>query len=423
MIHDMTRTLKTTSPIEPGIIPIFRLFAGVMFGLLTLGLCGWSTLPVPSRNLSLLSCLCTGVLLVWLNIRPLARLFGKWYLPIGLTFATLYPTLLQTAADRWFMQGRITDFAQADPSRLYAWFIPPVLLIAAQYSTRTMLLYVFGVALMPLILAIGVGASPELLGIHGTHAAGRAFFYLISGIIVIRLSKAQRGIRAELAEKNAQLIHYAATLERLTVTRERNRLARDLHDTLAHTLSAINVQLKAIDAAWDSDPTAARERLIQTQELSRTGLQEARKALHALRSSTLDEFGLLIALGRLAEQAAQRAGLTLQTQFPARLPELPPETEQAIYRIAEEAINNVVRHACAQTLTIAVKPRPLTVTITDDGIGFDPAQSETNSNAKEGHYGMIGMHERAALIDAHLQIQSRANAGTVVTLQIDGVNS
>jgi signal transduction histidine kinase len=110
-----------------------------------------------------------------------------------------------------------------------------------------------------------------------------------------------RGLSSELAEKNVELARYATTVEQLTISHECNRMARDLHDTLAHTLSAVAVQLEALNAQFDSDTTGARETLRRTRELTRNGLQEVRRALNALRASPLEDLGLAQAIRHQAE--------------------------------------------------------------------------------------------------------------------------
>jgi signal transduction histidine kinase len=235
----------------------------------------------------------------------------------------------------------------------------------------------------------------------------------VVGYIIVRLTTAQRRQREELAEKNTQLAHYAAMMEQLTISRERNRIARDLHDTLAHTLSAINVQLNALDVLWDSNSDAARQKLKQTQELTRSGLDEARRALHALRASPIDELGLALALERTAQTAAERAGAELSLVLPPQLNGVPPDIEHQLYRVAEEALNNIVRHARHVRLALERTTAGLTLTIQDDGSGFDPSQMPPN-----GHYGLVGMKERAALVNASLQVQSQPGRGTIVQLSV-----
>jgi len=184
-----------------------------------------------------------------------------------------------------------------------------------------------------------------------------------------------------------------------------------MHDTLAHTLSAVSVQLKALEVLWDSDPAEARRVLRATDDLTRSGLDEARRALHALRASPIEEMGLALALQRATEEARTRAGFALAFNAPSQIVGLRPEVEQHLYRIGEEAINNIARHANARhvAVTMAQKGGATMLTIQDDGCGLDSVQAE-----RSGHFGLTGMRERASLIDARLEVESQPEAGTSV---------
>ena len=104
-----------------------------------------------------------------------------------------------------------------------------------------------------------------------------------------------------LRQANAQLTHYASTLENLTVSRERNRMARELHDTLAHTLTGLSVTLETVKAYWDVDEDKARGLLDKSLETTRTGVEETRRALKSLRASPLEDMGLTLAIQKMAE--------------------------------------------------------------------------------------------------------------------------
>jgi signal transduction histidine kinase len=243
----------------------------------------------------------------------------------------------------------------------------------------------------------------------------RVMLFSIVGYVVVRLSAAQREQRRALARKNADLAHYATTLEQLAISRERNRLARELHDTLAHTLSAMSVQLQALEVLLDGDLEAARATLRTLQDMTRQGVGEARRALGALRASPLEDLGLLEALRRLAESTAERAGLRLALDLPDSLDDLRPDLEQHLYRIAEEALANVVRHANAATLTVRLRQRGdgVTLLIADDGLGFDPATATA-----DGHYGLRGIQERARLVGGALTIDSQPGQGARLALSV-----
>jgi signal transduction histidine kinase len=238
----------------------------------------------------------------------------------------------------------------------------------------------------------------------------RCLFFIPVGYAVARLARAQREQRAALAEANARLARYASTLEELAVSRERGRLAHELHDTLAHGLSSVAVQLEAMRALWSSQPEAARKLLTEALEATREALGEARRAIGALRASPLQDLGLARAVRALAESEATRGGFTLDERI-EEIGTSSGEVEHAIYRIAAEALTNIVRHAQARRVTVRLEPARLLVA--DDGRGFDPA-----APLDDGRFGLYGMRERARMIGANLTIESAPGRGTTVQLAL-----
>jgi len=227
--------------------------------------------------------------------------------------------------------------------------------------------------------------------------------------------RAQRKQRQELAEANLKLVRHAAALEQLTISRERNRLARELHDTLAHTLSALVVQIDALFAVWEPIPDKARGMLEQILDTTRSGLDETRRALDALRASPLEEMGLALAVRSLAEDLADRSALELELDIHEDWDELPPEVEQTYYRVAQEALENIAKHANANklTLTLSGNSDNLNLTIRDDGHGFTSQEV-----SEKRQLGLQGMQERAELIDAHLTIDGQTGEGSIVRLKM-----
>ncbi|OGO45994.1 MAG: hypothetical protein A2W34_01275, partial [Chloroflexi bacterium RBG_16_64_32] len=247
-----------------------------------------------------------------------------------------------------------------------------------------------------------------------TMSVGRIALFGLIGYLVNRLAAAQRLQRQALATANRELSSYAATLDELATSRERNRLARELHDTLAHSLSALAVQLEGLRAVWDSSPGEARAMLDRSLEMTRQGLVEARRAIRELRASPLEGLGLALALRHLSESAAERARLELDLVVPERI-DLPPEVEQGLYRIAEEALANVGQHAGARRVSVRLERRgeSLNLSIFDDGRGFDQQAGETGD-----HFGLQGMRERARLLGGTFSLDSRPGAGTTVQVTV-----
>jgi signal transduction histidine kinase len=293
-----------------------------------------------------------------------------------------------------------------------------LVLTAWQYRWRYVILFIGGIALLTMGLHLlfsrpgGASLLPPV-----TVLVIQTVSFLVVGYFISTLMSQLKMQQDSLAQANAQLTHYTSTLEDLTISRERNRMARELHDTLAHTLSALSVQLETVKAYWDVDPAAAQQTLDKSLAATRSGLQETRRALKSLRASPLDDLGLALALRKMAEEAAARASLKLDLSLPEQLPALSSDVEQCVYRVAQEAIANAAHHANAQTLIVQVlvNAPQVSLLVRDDGLGFNVEQGETSR-----HFGLPGMRERAQLVGGQLTIDSQPGQGTAIQLTIEG---
>jgi signal transduction histidine kinase len=243
----------------------------------------------------------------------------------------------------------------------------------------------------------------------------RTAVYLLVGFVVSRLVAGQREQTARLEQAYYQLATYATTNEQLTLSRERNRLARELHDTLAHSLSALAVQLEAISSLWESDLDKAHGLLALSLKLTRDGLNETRRAIQSLRAAPIEDLGLLMALSNLARSVAERNHLLLDLSLPNEIKGWSPEIEHTFYRITEEGLRNVAQHAGAQKIDITLKENGniLSLLVHDDGRGFDLDHVDP-----EQRFGLQGMRERAESIGAQFTITSAPNQGTTIQLEI-----
>jgi two-component system NarL family sensor kinase len=218
--------------------------------------------------------------------------------------------------------------------------------------------------------------------------------------------------RAHLFERSAEL----GALE------ERNRLAREIHDTLAQGLAAITMQLETADALLDS-ASAARARaqaaIQQALKLSRANLEEARRSVLDLRAAPLEGRTLCEALIILLKDIEARSRIKTQFDGAGIHRPLPARIEVALYRIAQEALANAVRHANAQqiTLQVVMSPDGVQMVIEDDGDGFDPSQPPPN------RFGLVGLSERARLAGGSLEVHSYPGDGTRVVAKLPLLNS
>jgi len=195
------------------------------------------------------------------------------------------------------------------------------------------------------------------------------------------------------------------------VMKERSRIAREIHDSLAQGLAAIGLHVSAIQ----SEPSAAgRERHVQkARQLVETNLAEARRSVWDLHPQYLDRQDLVSALGRIAADLGEHAKVRIAIRSTGSPFPLPADVEKNIFRIAQEALANAVRHASARQIEIEMvfERHQVRITIADDGRGFDPG-------AVSDGFGLTSMRERAAHVGAAFELQSRPTGGTRVMVDV-----
>lgn len=300
----------------------------------------------------------------------------------------------------------------------------PVLLIALvlaawHYNIWILMVYVLAIGVLEVLFSSSSYqlTDPRLI-VFLYSVLIRTVSFLVVGVFVNQLVSRLRYQHESLKVANERISHYASTLETLTISRERNRMSRELHDTVVHTLSGLAVHLETAKAYLEINPATAKGLIDQSLEATRSGLQETRRAIKALRASPIDDLGLVDALRQLAKTATQRANLALRIEFPEENLILSPDIEQCVFRIAQEALENVVHHANAKNLHVylGASTHNLELLVEDDGIGFTHQENLTPA----GHFGLVGMKERAKLVGGILTITSYSNRGTVVQLTIKG---
>jgi len=407
--------------IEPGLLRIFRLFsvleAIVLFGVvLSFEGASVTTSALPQNHYFIILIEAIA-LFFYLSLPWLREKLKQYYLPLALFIATVAPIL----SNRLYRSGP----AQSDTFTMiaYAWeLIPlllvPLVLIAWQYSFKIVVSYSALTALLDtmLVLLERGGVERSVLPIIAVLFI-RTISMVAVGYMVTELMTTQREQRKALTQANLKLGQYAITLEQLGISRERNRLARELHDTLAHTLSGIAVQLEAMKTVLQPGHAEAQTMLDQTLLATRNGLTDTRRALKDLRATQLDDLGLSLALRTMARKVADRAGLQLECEIPDALDGISPAAEQAIYRITQEALENVVRHADARKVFIQLGwfNKQLVLVISDDGRGFDSTVLNDSDRL-----GMKGMQERAAMVGGELKVVSQPHQGTIIRFTLDG---
>jgi signal transduction histidine kinase len=401
---------------EPGVLPVFRMFVAFEIALLLtraiLDANGAELPPAPSPWPALAALF---IFLGYLSWPALHARLGRAYLPVALAFAAAGPLLGSAAAMRLRVQAGASAAQLAEGTWLLVpLLLVPVILVAWQYGFRRALGFCVLTGAADVLLKLPPSGDAATVSAVVGVAAARCLIFLPVAYAVAHLVDEQRRQREALAEANARLARHSQTLEHLATSEERNRIAREMHDTLAHGLSGVAVQLEAMNALWDTQPKTTRALLGGALDTTRTALGEARRAIADLRASPLEEFGLARAIQELAETEAQRADLALELRVPDALEGLPAAVEQALYRITAEALANVARHASASRVRVLLEESPARVrlTVADDGRGFDPGGAQ-----EENRFGVFGMRERAHAIGSHLNIESAPGRG--VNLWID----
>jgi signal transduction histidine kinase len=337
----------------------------------------------------------------------------KIFYPIMILIISTAPIIINILFTPRFPQGPLSNAEGMALRQLPVLFVA-LALVAWEYQLMHVIFFSLATAALEFGLILFNPFDFRNIFVFIFVAIIRTISFIAVGIFINALVTRSRLQQQSLREANANLTHYASTLEQLTVSRERNRLARELHDTVAHSLTALSLSLETAKAYFDVDINQTRELVDMSIEATRKGVDETRRALKALRSSDLEDLGLRLAIKKAAESAASRFALDLELGLQDPLPYLSPDVEQTIFRITQEAIENITKHSRAKKINIELINNGHTMlTIADDGIGFD-----IKSKEPIGHFGLIGMKERAEISGGNLKIESAKNKGTKVMLRI-----
>jgi signal transduction histidine kinase len=193
---------------------------------------------------------------------------------------------------------------------------------------------------------------------------------------------------------------------------ERGRLARELHDETGQALTSILLGLKPLEQLADSDD--GRAAIASVRELVVSTLQNVRRLAVELRPSALDDFGLVTAVERLAQTVQDQAGCRVDVEANLAQERLPEEVETVLYRVVQEALTNIVKHAAAKHVSILLssKNESVVAVVEDDGGGFDP------DSTRKDAVGLVGMRERVGLVGGRIRIESSAAGGTTVVAEV-----
>jgi signal transduction histidine kinase len=222
-------------------------------------------------------------------------------------------------------------------------------------------------------------------------------------------------LERRVAVRTREVVRLAEESRYAAIVRERLKIARDLHDTLAHSMMAMLSEVRLLRRLQTHDPASLPDELARAEAVAHDGLNEARTAITQMRLNAVRDTGLGPALAKAFDRFLDRTGLTGEFASDNEAARFGDERAETLFRMAEEALRNIERHAMASrvTITLAMKDEThLYLRINDDGVGFDAGLS------RPGHYGLVGLREQAQLIDAELQVRSAPNEGATISVTL-----
>ncbi len=225
------------------------------------------------------------------------------------------------------------------------------------------------------------------------------------------LLKLSGELERRVAVRTREVVRLAEESRYAAIVRERLQIARDLHDTLAHSMMAMLSEVRLLRKLQTHDPNSLADELARAEQVAQAGLNEARSAIAQMRVSSVREIGLGPALSKAVERFKDHTGVQVEFVLDAEAARFGDERAEVLFRMTEEALRNIQRHAAAAHVRDAlhsVAGAQLELEIEDDGVGFDPAAS------RPGHFGLIGLREQAQLIGAVFDLRSAPNRGTTL---------
>jgi signal transduction histidine kinase len=348
----------------------------------------------------------------------LAALWGGWYYVF-----VMRRTRLKLDATRIGISFLLAIGASIGLS----WLHPAFLMLAFGFYGLT-----FGVLplrwAIPLVATLSFALAWRFIGFSGGFNQGGLaiiFSFVISGAFAVMLGLYISRIIDTTREKQHVIEELEATRGELAqaerqagILEERQRLAGEIHDTLAQDFTSVVLHLEAAEQALGVDPTAARQHLDQARAAARQGLSEARSFVWALRPDVVRHEPLAQALRRVAGRWSEECGVPAHLELSGEPRALPAPIEATLLRAAQETLVNVRKHARAAqvNLTLTYMEDEVILDVQDDGAGFQPDGGLPPDSSQAGGYGLVSLRERAAQLGGSLQVESAPGEGTTVVL-------
>ena len=303
------------------------------------------------------------------------------------------------------------------PNLVWLSLLPPV-------AYAVFLLEWRGIALVSvLVMGILVASFCRWHNLMFAAYAGLGFsfailFTIVFTMLAVQSEKARNEVQrlaGDLSEANRRLREYVVQAEELSANRERIRLAREIHDSLGHYLTVVNVQLEAAQALWSNNPARAKDSLAKAQTLAQEGLHDIRRSVASLRSSPLDNKSLTEALRALLAADSQTVPAP-EFQVNGESRDLASPVALSLYRATQEGLTNARKHARASRVSVLLdfrSPSTVAVAVSDDGRGAAGVGSS-------GGFGLLGLRERAQLLGGEVRVETAPGAGFKLTFEVPG---
>lgn len=346
------------------------------------------------------------------------------------------PPLLPSLAAFTGMYGAVVLLTFVDPNFAYEFYL--ILgIVCSRFAGRRLLLLTTLLALSLCIFGQMVTWPFSIDQLSSLASACIGFYAAAISSLFIQKLVGERYMRNrllveltqahnQLAEAHQKLADSAAQEQELAVLRERNRLAREMHDTLGHALVLVTVKLEVAQRLRERDPERSNRELEATQTIVRESMNELRASIANLRSPALEHEAACRALSRCAREMAQRTGVRVTYDLQSDIEGLPEQIEETLWKVGQEAIANIEKHAHASNVLLHVGrcDSHVLLLLEDDGVGLphDFCQRQNDGQtvyaSPKGHYGLSGMVERVERVGGTLHLKPGSERGVIVEIKL-----
>jgi signal transduction histidine kinase len=368
-----------------------------------------------------------GVVIAFANDLP-----NRWWV-LGLTTLFLAISLLFTFARRLHSKRNLAVYLLVEAGLTVAlvvlnprmnfyviWFYVLTIEAIMGFSRRTGLLWLAGFVILTVVTLTLVSPLNDVLITIPIYLGG-FFFFATFANATFQANEARKvslRLLEELQEAHEQLHDYAGKAEQLAVSEERNRLSREMHDTIGHRLTVAAVQLEGVERLIARDPEKAAEMTAVVRDQIREALGELRRTVATLREPLEADLPFETSIRRLVDEYEAATDLKVHLMLPEQMPELSTGRRLVLYRTAQEALTNVQKHAGAGQVWVQISQvsAQVTLRVSDDGIGLKGISEESG-------FGLRGIRERAGRFDGELRVELRRGGGTDLSLSLPIVDS